>query len=61
MFSRLKNVKGTARREEMDEDWRRVPNKDSLGFSIDLKAFPLDGRFVALPPDTDDGNACNGK
>jgi hypothetical protein len=30
------------------------PHKEGLGFSIELKAFPLDGRLVALPPDTDD-------
>jgi len=27
---------------------------DGIGFSIELQAFPLDGRLVALPPDTDD-------
>jgi hypothetical protein len=32
-----------------------------LGFSIELKAFPIDGRLVALPPDTDEGNGRNGK
>jgi hypothetical protein len=25
-----------------------------IGFSIELKAFPIDGRLVVLPPDTDD-------
>ena len=37
------------------------PHKEGLGFSIELKAFPLDGRLVVLPPDTDDGNGRNGK
>jgi hypothetical protein len=30
-------------------------------FRIELKAFPLDGRLVDLPPDTDDGNSRYGK
>lgn len=30
-------------------------------FSIELKAFPVDGRLVVLPPDTDDNNGRNGK
>jgi hypothetical protein len=39
--------------------WTRIgaafPHKDGVGFSIELKAFPMDGRLVALPPDpTDD-------
>jgi hypothetical protein len=44
--------------------WTRIgvafPHKEGLGFSIELKAFPIDGRLVALPPDTDDGTR-NGK
>ena len=44
--------------------WTKIgaafPHKEGGGFSIELKAFPLDGRLVALPPDTDDGNR-NGK
>ena len=47
------------------EKWTRVgaafPHKEGLGLSIELKAFPLDGRLVALPPDTDDANSRNGK
>ncbi len=35
--------------------------RGSLGFNIELKAFPVDGRLVVLPPDTDDNNARNGK
>jgi hypothetical protein len=45
--------------------WTRIgaafPHKEGLGFSIELKAFPIDGRLVVLPPDTDDGNSRNGK
>lgn len=45
--------------------WTRIgaafPHKDGIGFNIELKAFPIDGRLVALPPDTDDNNSRNGK
>ena len=45
--------------------WTRIgaafPHKEGLGFSIELKAFPIDGRLVVLPPDTDEGNGRNGK
>jgi hypothetical protein len=38
--------------------WTKIgaafPHKEGLGFSIELKAFPVDGRLVVLPPDTDD-------
>ncbi len=37
------------------------PHKEGIGFNIELKAFPVDGRLVVLPPDTDDGNSRNGK
>jgi hypothetical protein len=30
------------------------PHKKGLGFSIELIAFPVDGRFVVLPPDGND-------
>jgi hypothetical protein len=44
--------------------WTKIgaafPHNDGLGFSIELKAFPVDGRLVALPPDLDDNNR-NGK
>jgi hypothetical protein len=30
------------------------PHKEGLGFSIELKAFSIDGRLVVLPPDGDD-------
>jgi hypothetical protein len=38
--------------------WTRIgaafPHKEGPGFSIELKAFPVDGRLVVLPPDNDD-------
>jgi hypothetical protein len=38
--------------------WTKIgaafPHKDGIGFSIELKAFPIDGRLVDLPPDSDD-------
>ena len=37
------------------------PHKEGLGFSVELKAFPIDGRLVVLPADTDDNNGRNGK
>jgi hypothetical protein len=43
--------------------WTRIgaafPHKDGIGFSIELKAFPIDGRLVVLPPADDDSR--NGK
>jgi hypothetical protein len=30
------------------------PHKEGIGFSIELKAFPIDGRLVVLPPDSND-------
>jgi hypothetical protein len=45
--------------------WTRIgaafPHKEGLVFSIELKAFPVVGRLVVLPPDTDDNNGRNGK
>jgi hypothetical protein len=32
-------------------------HKEGLGFSIELKAFPVDGRLVVLPPDPDDNRS----
>jgi len=40
---------------------RSTPHKEGLGFSIELRAFPIDGRLVVLPPDTDDNKGRNGK
>ena len=43
--------------------WTKIgaafPHKEGIGFNIELKAFPVDGRLVALPPDTEDNR--NGK
>jgi hypothetical protein len=40
------------------KSWTKIgaafPHKDGIGFSIELKAFPIDGRLVALPPDGND-------
>ena len=40
--------------------WTKIgaafPHKDGIGFNIELKAFPIDGRLVVLPPDSDDDN-----
>jgi hypothetical protein len=45
--------------------WTKIgaafPHKEGVGFNIELKAFPVDGRLVVLPPDTDDSNGRNGK
>jgi hypothetical protein len=38
--------------------WTKIgaafPHKEGPGFSIELKAFPIDGRLVVLPPDSTD-------
>jgi hypothetical protein len=38
--------------------WTKIgaafPHKEGIGFSIELKAFPMDGRLVVLPPDNND-------
>jgi hypothetical protein len=45
--------------------WTKIgaafPHKEGLGFSIELKAFPIDGRLVVLSPDLDDGNSRSAK
>jgi hypothetical protein len=45
--------------------WTKIgaafPHKEGTGFNIELKAFPVDGRLVVLPPDRDDVNGRNGK
>jgi hypothetical protein len=37
--------------------WTKIgaafPHKEGPGFSLELKAFPIDGRLVVLPPDND--------
>ena len=41
--------------------WTKIgaafPHKEGIGFSIELKAFPIDGRLVVLPPDNDDSRS----
>lgn len=38
--------------------WTKVgaafPHKEGTGFSIELKALPVDGRLVVLPPNEDE-------
>jgi hypothetical protein len=39
--------------------WTKIgaafPHKEGPGFSVELQAFPVDGRLIVLPPDpTDD-------
>ena len=45
--------------------WTKIgaafPHKEGNGFNIELKAFPIDGRLVVLPPDTEDSNNHKGK
>jgi hypothetical protein len=40
--------------------WTKIgaafPHKEGLGFSVELKAFPIDGRLVVLPPDPESNN-----
>jgi hypothetical protein len=43
--------------------WTKIgaafPHKEGTGFSIELKAFPVDGRLVVLPPDLADDSRNN--
>jgi hypothetical protein len=43
--------------------WSKIgaafPHKEGTGFSIELKAFPVDGRLVVLPPDPADDSRNN--
>jgi hypothetical protein len=38
-------------------NWTKVgvafPHSEGIGFNIELKAFPRDGKLVVLPPQTD--------
>jgi len=38
-------------------NWIKVgvgfPHSDGIGFNVELKAFPRDGKLVVLPPQTD--------
>ncbi len=40
------------------KSWTRIgaafPHKDGPGFNLELRALPVDGRIVLLPPDTGD-------
>jgi len=40
--------------------WTKIgaafPHKEGPGFNVELKALPLDGRVILLPPDQDDSN-----
>ena len=43
--------------------WTKIgaafPHKEGIGFSIELRAFPVDGRLVVLPPDPADDSRNN--
>jgi hypothetical protein len=43
--------------------WTKIgaafPHKEGTGFSIEMRALPIDGRLVVLPPDTDDSTRNN--
>lgn len=45
---------------QKQRSWTKVgvayPTKDGQGFTIQLRAFPIDGRLVVLPPRNDDDN-----
>jgi len=45
--------------------WTRIgaafPHKEGPGFSIELRAFPVDGRLVVLPPYTGSDDSRNNK
>jgi len=45
--------------------WTKIgaafPHKEGTGFSIELRAFLLDGRLVVLPPDTGSDDSRNNK
>ena len=43
--------------------WTKIgagfPHREGTGFSIELQAFPVDGRLVVLPPDPSDESRSN--
>jgi len=51
-------VKEYERGGKTQKRWTKIgaafPHKEGLGFSIELKALPVDGRLVVLPPDPAD-------
>lgn len=64
-YKNVFTVEGYESNGKAAKKWTRIgaafPHKEGLGFSIELKAFPIDGRLVVLPPDSDDNNTRNGK
>jgi hypothetical protein len=52
-------VEGYDNNGKTQKRWTRIgaafPHKEGLGFNIELKALPMDGRLVVLPPDSDNG------
>jgi hypothetical protein len=54
-------VEGYENNGKTQKKWTRIgaafPHKDGIGFSIELKAFPIDGRLVVLPPADDDNQS----
>jgi hypothetical protein len=54
-------VEGYENNGKTQKKWTRIgaafPHKDGIGFSIELKAFPIDGRLVVLPPADDDNRS----
>ena len=49
-----------SRKTNYASPWTKIgaafPQKEGTGFSIELRAFPIHGRLVVLPPDGDDNN-----
>jgi hypothetical protein len=43
--------------------WTRIgvafPHKEGTGFSVELRAFPVDGKLVILPPEVTEGGNSN--
>ena len=43
--------------------WTRIgvafPHKEGTGFSVELRAFPIDGKLVILPPEVTEGGNSN--
>jgi hypothetical protein len=56
LFAASRNGFTAVRKTNADPPGTRIgtafPHKEGLSVSIELKAFPLDGRLVALPPDS---------
>jgi hypothetical protein len=62
-----KSRKGEPSRQPVsgNKRWTKIgaafPHKEGQGFSIELQAFPVDGRLVVLPPDPTDDIRSNDK